>query len=73
MTETRHVKIVGVCGPKLAQRMPPINPTPRVYLRVMWILTLLYSTLGHVEGGIRYRGATRVTTRHAGSGLHKPR
>ena len=33
---------------------PPINPTPRPYLRVMWIHTLLY--LGHMGGGNRCGG-----------------
>jgi hypothetical protein len=38
--------------------MPPINPTPHLYLRVMWI-----RTLGHVGGGYRCGGDTlmRVT------------
>ena len=31
--------------------MPPINPTPCPYLRVMWI-----RTLGHMDGGNRWRG-----------------
>jgi len=31
--------------------MPPINPTPRPYLRVTWI-----HTLGLVGGGNRWRG-----------------
>jgi len=41
---------------------PPINPTPRPYLRFMLIHTSLY--LGHVGGGNRCGGYTlmRVTT-----------
>ena len=30
------------------ETMPPINPIPRLYLRIMWI-----HTLGHVGGGNR--------------------
>jgi len=53
--------------------MPPINPTPRPYLRVTWI-----RTLGHMGGGNRCEGDTllRVTMTPAGkqgSGLPKSR
>jgi len=42
VTETRHLKIVGACGPKSAKRSPTLNPTSRTYLRVRWIRTLFY-------------------------------
>ena len=31
------------------ETMPPTNPTPHLYLRIMWI-----HTLGHVGGSNRY-------------------
>jgi len=46
--------------------MPPINPTPRVYLSVVWI-----RTLGHVGVGNRFGGdiLLRVTMTHWLTGL----